>query len=85
MTTRSFGWPWLSWPETNRDREEGEQDTGLTHRDDGRFWRGGPDIKADTYDRRLALASELSTAPAPPVSMRCCRPHRATGARLRRS
>lgn len=25
----------------NRERYEGEQDTGLTHRDDDRYWRGG--------------------------------------------
>ncbi len=25
----------------NRERDEGEQDTGLTHRDDDKYWRGG--------------------------------------------
>jgi uncharacterized membrane protein len=25
----------------NRERDEGEKDTGLTHRDDDRYWRGG--------------------------------------------
>lgn len=25
----------------NRERDEGEEDTGLTHRDDDKYWRGG--------------------------------------------
>jgi uncharacterized membrane protein len=25
----------------NRERDEGERDTGLTHRDDDKYWRGG--------------------------------------------
>ena len=25
----------------NRERDEGEEDTGLTHRDDDKHWRGG--------------------------------------------
>src|SRR5205823_9852977 len=25
----------------NRERDEGEKDTGLTHRDDDKYWRGG--------------------------------------------
>jgi uncharacterized membrane protein len=25
----------------NRQRDEGEKDTGLTHRDDDKYWRGG--------------------------------------------
>ena len=25
----------------NRERDEGKRDTGLTHRDDDKYWRGG--------------------------------------------
>ena len=30
-----------SWPGTTAERDEGEEDTGLTHRDDDKYWRGG--------------------------------------------
>jgi uncharacterized membrane protein len=38
----------------NRERDEGEQDTGLTHRDDDRYWRGGL-IYINHDDRSLVV------------------------------
>lgn len=49
----------------NRDRNEGEQDTGLTHRDDDKHWRGGlfyinRDDHALVVPRRFGLGWTLN-------------------------
>ncbi|GIU56979.1 hypothetical protein [Arthrobacter sp. NicSoilC12] len=48
----------------NRERDEGETDTGLTHRDDDRYWRGGPvyinrEDHALMVPRRFGLIDEI--------------------------
>jgi uncharacterized membrane protein len=49
----------------NRERDQDEQDTGLTHRDDDRYWRGGliyinPEDRALLVPRRFGLGWTLN-------------------------
>lgn len=58
----------------NRERNEGDEDTGLTHRDDDTYWRGGlfyinRDDHALLVQRRFGLGWTLNSAIP---GQRCC-------------